>query len=505
MLVIVGDRSLLRQVLKPVDEATYNLDRGCFEGTRQDILPKIFNWASDASSPEKILWLYGTPGSGKTSVATSLCDMLHTSKSLAASFFCRRDDPILSKPESLFPTLIYHLASTWGPYQKLVVKALRDDSKLQPKLTKRLFDDLVAEPLRTLDQHPARTVVIVVDALDEYGDIESRNNFLSNILTATSTVSWLKVVITSRHDHDIEEAFTKLGSDSYLSVDLNTAHNAQSDIRLFAQKRLASLGERRHIPNWPSEELLDIMMERSGGLFISVQTMWHLVKESRDPDELLNQVLKGKAAESDRDQLYDLYKNILKVKVGTKPQDIDDFRQVIGSVIAVADRRSLCDDTLAALLEMKPHVVKSILDDVESLFYREAEGKAVRVRHLSIIDFLCGSSCPQQYLVDFQQVHAKLTRGSFKIMAKELKFNICHLQTSFLPNDKVMDMNNRVGRWISDGLLYSCIQWASHLESTSDSFRVERAGIEQSIQACHLQAPEKRRSIALWRVCNSKS
>jgi hypothetical protein len=191
-----------------------------------------------------------------------------------------------------------------------------------------------------------------------------------------------------------------------------------------------------------------------------------------------------------------LYKNILKVKVGTKPREVDDFRQVIGAIIAVADRRSLCDGTLAALLEMKPYVVKSMVDNVESLFYREGEGKAVRVRHLSIIDFLCGSSCPQQYRVDFQQVHAKLTRGCFKIMARELKFNICHLQTSFLPNDKVADMDDRVNHWIPDGLLYSCIQWAGHLESTSESFRVERAGIKQSI-ACHQQAPATRGSTSL--------
>jgi hypothetical protein len=72
-------------------------------------------------------------------------------------------------------------------------------------------------------------------------------------------------------------------------------------------------------------------------------------------------------------------------------------------------------------------------------------------------------------------------------MAKELKFNICDLQTSFLPNDQVSDMANRVNSCISDGLLYSCIQWASHLESTSESFRVDRAGMEQAIQACHPQ------------------
>jgi hypothetical protein len=307
------------------------------------------------------------------------------------------------------------------------------------------------------------------------------------MLTATATVGWLKIVVTSRHDHDIEEAFAKLGAETYSSLDLNAAHDTQTDIRLFAHRKLASLGERRHIPNWPSEKLLDIVMRCSGGLFISVQTMWLLIKESRRPDQLLDQVLEGKSAKGAHDHLYDLYKNILNIKVGMEPQDVDDFRQIVGAIIAVADRRSLRDDTLAGLLEMEPRIVKSMVDDVESLFYREGQGKAVRVRHLSIIDFLSGSSCPEQYRVDLRQVHAKLTKGCFKTMAKELKFNICRLQTSFLLNDQVTDMADRVDRWISDGLLYSCVQWASHLESTSESFRVDRAGMEQAIQACHTQ------------------
>jgi hypothetical protein len=89
-------------------------------------------------------------------------------------------------------------------------------------------------------------------------------------------------------------------------------------------------------------------------------------------------------------------------------------------------------------------------------------------------------------------------------MAKELKFNICHLPTSYLLNAKVTDMDGRVGHWISDGLLYSCIQWAGHLESTSESFRIERAGIEESMEARHLQTPAEGRSTVLRSVFDSK-
>jgi NACHT domain len=156
--------------------------------TRKEVLQEIHEWASNPSCEERILWLHGIPGSGKTSVATSLCDMLHSSKNLGASFFCRRDDPIRSKPGNILCTLIHYLASTWGPYRRLVTNALHADSMLHPNRTQRIFEVLVEKPLEalgkppgnlerplaSLDRPPPRPLVIVVDALDEYGDYSSR-------------------------------------------------------------------------------------------------------------------------------------------------------------------------------------------------------------------------------------------------------------------------------------------------------------------------------------------
>lgn len=53
-------------------------------------------------------------------------------------------------------------------------------------------------------------------------------------------------------------------------------------------------------------------------------------------------------------------------------------------------------------------------------------------------------------------------------MTKESKFNICELETSYLFNDEIQDLEARVQRKISDGLQYSCMHWASHLSFDSD-------------------------------------
>ncbi|KIM20015.1 hypothetical protein M408DRAFT_37161, partial [Serendipita vermifera MAFF 305830] len=79
------------------------------------------------------LWLYGMPGIGKSSIAHSICRRLHESKQLGGSFFCRRDDPVLSEAKMVLPTLIYGLAGRFGPYRNCVVQALRDDPQLMPQ------------------------------------------------------------------------------------------------------------------------------------------------------------------------------------------------------------------------------------------------------------------------------------------------------------------------------------------------------------------------------------
>jgi hypothetical protein len=48
-------------------------------------------------------------------------------------------------------------------------------------------------------------------------------------------------------------------------------------------------------------------------------------------------------------------------------------------------------------------------------------------------------------------------------MASKLRFNICELESSYLPNSEIQDLTNRVEQKIPDALQYSCLYWAHHL------------------------------------------
>src|SRR5258706_11060168 len=148
--------------------------------TRQSLLNQITDWAANKpgqeSTPQRnAYWLYGSPRIGKTLLAHSICTSLHEQNHLAASFFCRRDDPILSEPINILPTFIYKLAILFPPFRTIVAKHFRDDPNLTPESMKGpLFLDFIC----SLPRHPDHTLVFIIDALDECGDAQSRPRLL---------------------------------------------------------------------------------------------------------------------------------------------------------------------------------------------------------------------------------------------------------------------------------------------------------------------------------------
>jgi Cdc6-like AAA superfamily ATPase len=204
--VIPSEQQFLLERLDPI-RAGYDLDHLCMEGTRQSILNEIVSWVADPQevndAPRKnAYWVYGSPGIGKTSLAHSICASIHDREQLAGAFFCRRDDPNLSKPRNILPTLINKLAGIFPPFRTTVANRLRNDPNLSPESMKgSLFLDFIHD----LPRQPKHTLVFVIDALDECGDDQSRPGLLKVLIDAAAHAPWLKIIITSRPEVDIEE------------------------------------------------------------------------------------------------------------------------------------------------------------------------------------------------------------------------------------------------------------------------------------------------------------
>jgi hypothetical protein len=454
------EQELLFRRLKPI-ETSYHRDLCCMDGTRQSLLNQIMGWVANKSGQENVFWrnacwVNGSPGIGKTALAHSICANLHERKLLAGAFFCRRDDPNLSEPRNILPTFIYKLAILFPPFRTIVAKHLREDPNLTPESMKgSLFLDFI----RSLPHHPDHTLVFVIDALDECGDHRSRPELLKVLTSAAAQAPWLKIIVTSRTEVDIQHFFDNLIQSTYIPYDLAKDQDASADLRTFARSQFDLVASFWHLNTpWPEESDFNRVTSRANGLFIFIKTLVLALERCKDPEESLRAALQDSAA-TGLESLYELYSSILKAQI---VHSNAEFQRMIGVLLTTSPYRALCDETIAELAGVKPNLVKRWVDALSSLLYRDEEAnRAVRVRHLSVYDFFVSDHC--DYQVNIRDENVQLGIACLRTMVTQLRFNICKLEDSRLANADVKDLPSRVKQNISDPLQYSCLYWLSHL------------------------------------------
>jgi hypothetical protein len=460
------DQDYLIGRLEPA-KTGYDLDLCCMEGTRQFPLNQIIDWSTREirqNDESNTYWIYGLPGIGKTSLAHSICASLHDLKCLAGVFFCKRDHTDLSDPRNILPTLIYKFAINFPPFRSIVAKRFRNDSNLAPKsMSYSLFLDFISK----LPRQPEHPFVFVIDALDECGDNWTRRELLKGLTDAAAKTPWLRIIITSRPEADIQRFFNAPAQSAHLPYDLATDKGASEDLRTFARSQFHLVASERNVSTpWPANSLFERVVSQAKGLFIFITTVILSLKNKKckDPTKTLEAVLQDSDGPG-LSTLYQLYSHILKAQV--EPGDAE-FQRVVGVLLTTSLNQSLRDEAIATLAGVDPNVVKNWVDDLSSLLYRDdgANG-GIRVRHLSISDFFLSNRC--DYRVNLQDAHVQTGIASLTTMVQQLDFNICGLEDSRLANKDIPDLPSRIKENISDALQYSSLYWSSHLCSTPDN------------------------------------
>jgi hypothetical protein len=324
-----------------------------------------------------------------------------------------------------------------------------------------LFLDLIL----TLSCHPEHPFVFVIDALDECGDSRSRPSILNVLTDAAARVPWLKVIITSRPEADIQRFFNGPTQSSHARYDLATDKGAIDDLRTFARSEFDLVASTWHLSTpWPENSLFDRTISQANGLFIYIKTVVLSLSHCKDPMEALEAALEDSDG-AGLNTLYGLYSRILKARVA--PGDAG-FQRVVGILLTTAPNGSLRDDAIAELAGVRPYRVNKWVDDLSSLVYRDdgANG-GIRVRHLSISDFFISDRCVYQVNLHDEQVQTGI--ASLKTMAQQFRFNICGLEDSRLANKDIPYLPSRIKENISDALQYSSLYWSDHLCFTPDN------------------------------------
>ncbi|CCO37617.1 Vegetative incompatibility protein HET-E-1 [Rhizoctonia solani AG-1 IB] len=206
---------------------------GCTPGTRERIIQDFLDWASDKDT-YKLYWMNGMAGTGKTTIAYTLCRRLEKTKQLGACFFCSRISPDCRDVNRVFTTIAHQLSQYSNPYRNKLFEVLTDTPNIAQRNIAVQFDSLIMKPLLAIGDALPADIVIVVDALDE---CSSGGEQVLALLVENAARLPVRFIVTSRpepaiarqmevlqassahrifHLHDIEESFVQEDIAAYL-------------------------------------------------------------------------------------------------------------------------------------------------------------------------------------------------------------------------------------------------------------------------------------------------
>jgi hypothetical protein len=458
----------------------FSLDKRCLIGTRVAFLEYITNWVNNPAS-ERALVLFGQAGTGKSSIAHEIARLFNKMHRLTSSFIFLRREQSERKAYHLFTTLARDLADHYPSFKIALGNVVKDNTALRvgARDYDTLFESLILEPLK--DLHIVGPILVVIDALDESGDTTGRNGlhaFLGENLKRLP--SNFRVVITSRPEHAIVSALVEAQSVKIEYMDdTELAAKTHEDILSFFRQKLPSNEFRPYV------EALAVKAE---GLFqwaaVASQFIQNPPARFDYSEEMcIKHLLEPSTNRHGQDLLDELYKEVLEGYFKDK-EARDLFRSVVGQLIT-----SIEPLTIRSLITLRQHAshnkrsdaavigslhrLGSLLSNVNS----SDKNLPIIPLHTSFRDFLTIQDKSGDFYVGVRDAHHELAHSCLNLLLDPvdgLKFNICKLETSYVANDDVEDLNTRVDQHIPPALLYACRFWDNHLKHTdfkTDLFR----------------------------------
>lgn len=430
----------------------------CMEGTRHDILNYLANLLIAPHIESTIVWLYGVAGSGKSAISTSLANRLHQMV-IGVYLFFNRGDPLNSNPAGLIRTLAYKLAISHPVIQQAILGVLELNPAILSMSIRIHFQRLLHEPLWAISHLFTSPVVIILDALDECGDRQSRQEVLRLLSRQLSLLPPIfRFFITNRAEPDIVAAFNGQLHIDMLFLDPGTKSSCD-DVALFIRESMDHVRREHHLPrDWPGLDRLQKLTFRSSGLFIWASTAIQVLCHGHNPHEELRYLLEGGS------ELDDLYATAIHVSGNwRRPSFVRDVRMVLGVIIV--SQVVLTDETIDRLLGLSDErSSRFILSRLRSVLDWGGPGQPIRTMHASFADYIthqdrCGD---RPWFIDPVAHHGNLAICCLTVLKAGLLFNICQLETSSLLNAEVANLPVRVQQLIPVHLQYACRFWVFH-------------------------------------------
>ncbi|PAV19949.1 nucleotide-binding-oligomerization-domain like receptor [Pyrrhoderma noxium] len=425
----------------------------CLKGTRKETLRDIYDWVNANRLPN-VLLLIGGMGMGKSTIATTVAETHRGKGQLGCYLFFTREK---SNPSIVLPTIAYRLALYSTHVAEAIEKQLKDVGELSSATLRSKPEFLLRRPLSEAAAKISSPVLIVLDAIDECGNHETRRSLLEVLRDGLPTLPPnFRFLITTRPKND----FSRNPSPKFQVIKLDEkSKESKSNVFMYIKHEFEQMkleGELLVPDNWPWDTSIRILADKADGLFIWAATAVKFVKEEGcySFGRFENLVKNAKFL-----NLSELYKTVLEEAVPREKESKVVFRSVFSLIFF--SKSPLSDRDINGILDLGGTTTSTLLSRFRSLITYE-ENKPIKIHHSSFYNYLVSCKGCDWY-IDEKVEKEKIVRVCFDQMKKLLRYNMCHLKSSAVFNANISNLDERLKENIPPSLRYICCNWAYHL------------------------------------------
>jgi len=445
-------------------------DKARIEGDKGGLLDDVYQWVLctdefvrwQHNEQERLLWIKGDPGKGKTMLLCGIINELAKRNSILSYFFCQATDARINNATAVLRGLIYMLIDR---RPSLLVHL----QKRYDHAGKQLFEDVnawvaVREVFLDILGDPAlQSPYIVVDALDE---CQTGRSELLDLIASTSAVSQAKWIVSSRNWLDIEEKLAPAKRKVPLSLELN-AGSVSAAVQLYVRAKARTLAEQKQYDRETTAQVTNYLASNARDTFLWVALVCRSLEKVRPLKTL-------KALRTFPPGLDALYSRMMQSICGM--EDSDDVALCL-QILSIASTvyRPLTLEELGSFIS-NPFQSDKPLDAKFLKIYVGLCGSFLAIRdctiyfvHQSAKDFLCNPSLnvdfPKIFPRMIKRVHHILFSTSLQLLSRILRRDIYHISHPGV----FIDSTTSPSLDRMSPAQYSCLYWVDHLVDAQPS------------------------------------
>lgn len=408
------------------------------------MIDKITQWISDPNPAQRVLWLHGPAGSGKSALAHSICELLeHLDPAKnGGSFFFSRGSKERGNNLKLVTTLSYQLALRFPSMRSNINQILLHDPSLPTKDMETQLVSLIIQPLLRCQPLLSDTPTIIIDGLDECADSEGLDTHRTIInLIAKSVLDYnipLRFMIACRPESWIRDTFEASPlSEITLSLSLRDDVDADKDIKAYLTDQFEKIRmENKRImasveSPWPPTHIIDHFVYEASGQYIYASTVLKFVGNFRRFSNPLEQLRILISPGTHRALVFSELDRLYASVLAAYPR-IETLKRVLGGFLAGANHVTievvlgidhtelmLVLDALSSVLDMQKRELSDSEKLLEPIFGSLSDAmQRISISHMSFREFLEDESRSGLFYVDVKSIQEEITRAFLDIIRR---------------------------------------------------------------------------------------